>query len=166
MALRGLIPAFELIIIAGLLIPTLLVEHADAQQQIQLEALSDQGTFMVEMLWTPNEIGRDNTFSISFIEPETGLELEDMEYNIIVYEEDNILKLRRVDQTATQQRFSFEEPGSYTIRIDDIDGLGESVNFPIQVTPEFPAGMIGVMVALMATAVIIGRRNSNNLFRF
>jgi hypothetical protein len=142
------------------------VEHADAQQQIQLEALSDQGTFMVEMMWTSNEIGRDNTFSISFIEPETGLELEDMEYNFLVYEETSILKLQRLDQTATQQRFVFEEPGSYTIRIDDIDGLGESATFPIQVTPEFPAGMIALVAALMGAAIIIGSRDRYNLFRF
>jgi hypothetical protein len=71
-----------------------------------------------------------------------------------------------VDQTATEQRFSFEQAGSYTIRIDDIDGLGEGASFPIQVTPEFPAGIIGAVAGLMGAIAILARRNSNNLFRF
>jgi hypothetical protein len=154
------------LVIASVLISTLSIGQAAAQQRISLEALSDQGTFIVEIIWTPADIGRDNTFSIRFIEPETSAEIEEMEYNIIVYEASGSQQLRRVDQTASEQRFSFEEPGSYTIRIDDIDGLGESASFPIQVTPEFPAGVLGVVAGLIGAIAILARRNSNNLFRF
>lgn len=153
------------LIIASALVPALLGQAA-AQEQISLEALSDQGTFIVEIIWIPDDIGRDNTFSISFIESVTSTQMEEMKYNIIVYDEDGSQQLRRVDQTASEQRFSFEEPGSYTIRIDDIDGLGESASFPIQVTPEFPAGMLGVVAGLMGAIAVLAHRNSNNLFRF
>ncbi|HEY7735068.1 MAG TPA: hypothetical protein VIB07_09775 [Nitrososphaera sp.] len=166
MSLRCLFLALMTPIIASAVIFTLSMGQAAAQQQISLEALSDQGTFIVEMTWTPDDIGHDNTFSIRFIEPETSAELEDMEYDIMVYEESGSQELRRVDQTASEQRFSFEEPGSYTIRIDDIDGLGEGASFPIQVTPEFPAGVLGVVAGLMGAIAILARRNSNNLFRF
>ncbi len=154
------------LIITSVLISTLPIGHADAQEQIQLEALSDQGTFIVEIIWTPDDIGRDNAFSIRFIEPETSTEMLDMEYSIIVYEESGSQQLRRVGQTASEQRFSFEEPGSYTIRIDNIDGLGEGASFPIQVTPEFPASILGVVAGVMGVMAILARRNSNNLFRF
>jgi hypothetical protein len=154
------------IIIAGALISTLSIAQAAAQQQISLEALSDQGTFIVEIIWTPDDIGRDNTFEIRFIEPETSTEIEEMEYDIMVYEESGSQQLRRVDQTTSEQRLSFEEPGSYTLRIDDIEGLGESASFPIQVTPEFPVGVLGVLAGLIGAIAILARRNSNNLFRF
>jgi hypothetical protein len=142
------------------------IGQAAAQQLISLEALTDQGTFVVEMTWTPDDIGRDNTFSIRFIEQETGMEMEAMKYNIIVYGEDGSQQLRRVDQTATEQRFSFKEPGSYTIKIDDIEGLGEGASFPIQVTPEFSAGMLVVVTGLICAIAILASRNSNSLFRF
>jgi hypothetical protein len=155
-----------ILITASVLISILPAGHTAAQQQIQLETLTEEGTFIVEIIWTPDDIGRDNTFSIRFIEPETSTEMVDMKYNIIVYEESGSQQLRRVDQTATEQRFSFEQAGSYTIRIDDIDGLGEGASFPIQVTPEFPAGIIGAVAGLMGAIAILARRNSNNLFRF
>ncbi len=166
MSPRFLLRASISFITTSALISTLSIGQVVAQQQITLEALSDQGTFIVRMIWITDDIGRDNTFSIRFIEPETSTEMEDMEYNVIVYEESGSQQLRRVDQTASEQRFSFEEPGSYTIRIDDIDGLGEGASFPIQVTPEFPAGILGVVAGVMGAIAILGRRNSNNLFRF
>ncbi len=166
MSSRFLMLGLLTLVIASALISTLLIERAVAQQQISLEALSDQGTFIVEIIWTPDDIGRDNTFFIRFLEAVTSTEMVDMEYDIIVYEESGSQQLRRVDQTASEQRLSFEEPGSYTIKIDDIDGLGESASFPIQVTPEFPAGMLGVIAGLIGAIAFLARRNSNNLFRF
>jgi hypothetical protein len=166
MSFRFLLGASTILIMATVLTSILPVGHAAAQQQIRLEALTEEGTFIVEIMWTPDDIGRDNTFSIRFIEPETSSEMEEMRYNIIVYEESGSQQLRRMDQTASEQRFSFEEAGSYTIRIDDIDGLGEGASFPIRVTPEFPPGIIGAVAGLMGAIAILARRNSNNLFRF
>jgi hypothetical protein len=114
----------------GMTTPLLLLaaQTASAQQQqpppIMLEALSDQGTFRVEMAWTPADIGAGNTFSIRFIEPETNIELEDIRYDILLSRGDNtVQQLRKVDQTSLQQKFRFEEPGTYRIMINDIDGL-------------------------------------------
>ena len=91
----------------------LAAQTASAQQQppIMLEALSDQGTFRVEVAWTPADIGADNTFGIRFIEPETNIELEDIRYDILLFRgDDTVQQLRRVDQTSLQQKFRFEEP--------------------------------------------------------
>jgi hypothetical protein len=154
----------------------LAAQTASAQQQqqqpppIMLEALSNQGTFRVEMAWTPADIGADNTFGIRFIEPETNIELEDIRYDILLSSGDNIVQqLRRVDQTSLQQKFRFEEPGTYRIMINDIDGLDETVTIPIEVTPEFPAGAAALTAATTIGAAILffsAKRNSNNnLFR-
>jgi len=137
--------------------------QAAAQEQIVLEAASDQGTFTVEIMWTPDDIGNANAFDIRFIEPETGEEIEDVTYDVSIYRGDDREVLRR-DQTATRQEFTFDEPGSYTIMIDDIEGLGERVEIPIQVTPEFPAGVLALVAVAFGIVAIIARRNSKNLF--
>lgn len=129
-----------------------------------LEASSDEGTFTVEITWTAAEIGSSHVFDIRFIEPETGEEIEDVLYDFSIYDGEDREVLRR-DQTATRQEFTFEETGSYEIRIDDIEGLGEGVAVPIQVTPEFPVGVFVLVAAAFGIAVTVVRRNSNNLFR-
>jgi hypothetical protein len=169
------------LVLAALGMTTLLLllaaQTASAQQQqqqqpppIMLEALSDQGTFRVEMAWTPADIGADNTFGIRFIEPETNIELEDIRYDILLSRGDNtVQQLRRVDQASLQQKFRFEEPGTYRIMINDIDGLDETVTIPIEVTPEFPAGAAALTAATTIGAAILffsaKRSNNNNLFR-
>jgi hypothetical protein len=153
--------------------PLLAAQTASAQQQqpppIMLEAMSDQGTFRVEVVWTPADIGVDNTFGIRFIEPETNIELEDIRYDILLFRgDDTVQQLRRVDQASLQQKFRFEEPGTYRIMINDIDRLDETVTIPIEVTPEFPAGAAALAAAMTISAAILffaARRNSNNLFR-
>lgn len=137
---------------------------AAAQEQIVLEAASDQGTFIVEITWTPGDIGSANAFDMRFIEPETGIEIEDVVYDFSVYSGGDREVLRR-DQSVTLQEFTFDEQGPYEIRIDDIEDLGEGVEIPIQVTPEFPLGALALAAAALGAAVLFARRNSNNLFR-
>jgi hypothetical protein len=162
-----------LLVLAALGLTTTLLlaaQTASAQRQqpppIMLEALSDQGTFRVEVAWTSADIGADNTFGIHFIEPETNIELEDIRYDILLFSGDNtVQQLRRIDQTSLQQKFRFEEPGTYRIMINDIDGLDESVTIPIKVTPEFPAGAAGLTAATTIGSAILffaAKRNSNN----
>lgn len=129
-----------------------------------LEASSDEGTFTVEITWTAAEIGSAHAFDIRFIEPETREEIEDVLYDFSIYDGEEREVLRR-DQTATRQEFTFEETGSYEIRIGDIEGLGESVAVPIQVTPEFHAGVFVLTAVILGATVFAIRHNSNNLFR-
>lgn len=137
--------------------------QASAQEQIVLEAASDQGTFTVEITWTPDDIGSSHVFDIRFVEPETGEELEDIRYDFSIYSGDNREELRR-DQKAARQEFTFDDQGSYEIRIDDIDDLSEGAAIPIQVTPEFPLGVLALAAAIFGVTVLVARRNSNNLF--
>ena len=139
-------------------------QAAAAQEQIALEATSDQGTFLVKITWTPDEIGSANAFDIRFVDPETGEEIEDVMYDFSIYSGGSREVLRR-DQTAARQEFAFDGPGSYEIRIDDIEGLGERVAIPMQVTPEFPLGLLALAAASLGAAIVIARRYSNNLFR-
>lgn len=110
---------------------------AFAQEQIMLEEASDQGTFTVQIDWTTADIGVENALEIHFIEPETGKEVEDMIYEFSIMQDDTMLFIRP-DQTSNVQEVTFSEPGSYTILVNNIDGLGENAIFPVQVIPEFP----------------------------
>jgi hypothetical protein len=149
-----------------LLSSVLVFQPTSAQEQIRLEAVSDQGTFKVEIMWTSNDIGTANEFELHFIDPDTGSEIEDAMYDISIYR-DARPEIQRFDQTSTFQEFFFEEVGSYEIRIDNIEDLGERAIIPIQVTPEF---QLKVFVFAAAAALSIGvlsarASNGNNLFR-
>ncbi|MDW0140594.1 MAG: hypothetical protein QOK66_03485, partial [Nitrososphaeraceae archaeon] len=100
-----------------------------AQEQIRLEAVTDQGTFRVEIMWISNDIGSANMFEIHFVDPDTGSEIEDIKYDISIYRDDKP-EIQRLDQTSIFQEFFFEEMGSYEMRIDDIEGLGERAIVP------------------------------------
>ncbi len=136
-----------------------------AQEQIRLEAFSDQGTFKVEIIWTSNDIGSANEFEIHFVDPDSGSEIEDVKYDISIYR-DASPEIQRLDQTSIFQEFFFEEVGSYEIRIDDIEDLGERAIIPIQVTPEFQLNVL-VPAAVALSIVVLAARatNGNNLFR-
>lgn len=148
----------------GLLASLLAADQASAQEQIVLEASSDQKTFTVEITWTPDDIGSANKFDMRFIEPETGEEIEDVMYDFSIYKGGDREVVRR-DQTATRQEFAFDEAGSYEVRIDDIEGLGERVAIPIQVTPEFPISGLALAATALGWTTLIARHNSKNLFR-
>jgi hypothetical protein len=137
-----------------------------AQEQIRLEAVSDQGTFKVEIMWRSNDIGSANMFEIHFVDPDTGSEIEDIKYDISIYR-DARPEIQRLDQTSIFQEFFFEEVGSYEIRIDDIEDLGEGATVPIQVTPEFQLEVFVFAAATLGIAVLViaARSDNNNLFR-
>ena len=138
-----------------------------AQEQIRLEAITDQGTFKVEIMWISNDIGSSNKFEIHFVDPDTGSEIEDIKYDISIYRNDKP-EIQRLDQTSIFQEFIFERVGSYEMRIDDIEGLGERAIVPIQVTPEFQLKVFvlpAAVVVVLSIAMLAARANSNNLFR-
>jgi hypothetical protein len=135
-----------------------------AQEQIRLEALTDQGTFKVQIMWTSNELGSANVFEVHFIDPDTGIEIEDVKYDISIYKEDK-LEVQRLDQVLMFQEFFFEDLGSYEIRIDDVEDLGERTTIPIQVTPEFGLDKILLTAATLGAVLVIAVRSNNNLFR-
>jgi hypothetical protein len=135
------------------------------EEQIRLEAVSNQGTLKIEITWTSNDIGSPNKFEIHFVDPDTGSEIEDIKYDISIYRGASP-EIRRLNQTSIFQEFFFEEVGSYEIRIDDIEDLGERAIIPIQVTPEFQLKLFVFTATALSIGVLAARAsNGNNLFR-
>lgn len=135
---------------------------AYAQEQTSLEVPTEDETFLIEVMWTANDLEGDHIFGLTFVEPETDSELEDIQYDFVVLDGDGDQTLKRVDQVSNEQRVRFDEVGAYTIVIEDIEGLGEDASFSIEVTPEFPLGAL-IPVAIGTVLVILAVR-SKSLF--
>jgi plastocyanin len=123
---------------------------------MMLEGTSTSGDFMVQVDWTSNEIGKENTFNLKFFDAE-GNELSDVTYSIMLFKGDQHLnESHREDQTAAQQKYTFDGQGSYTLRIENINGSGteDGIDIPMQVTPEFP--ILAALVLATAIAGIVG----------
>jgi hypothetical protein len=164
--LRNIVCIVIIILTFALLASILALLPVEAQGQIRLEAVSEQGTFRVEIFWISNPIGSPNTFEIHFIDPDTGSEIEDIKYDISIYGNNSTQEFRRLDQVSTVQQISFEEQGSYEIKIDDIDDLGEGVTIPIKVTSEFQHEVFIFAAAAVGLALVATLKPiSKDLFR-
>lgn len=137
---------------------------ASAEEHILLETVTDQGTFKVKVIWTPNTIRGENMFEIHFIDPDTGSEIEYIKYDISVYRDDKV-EVQRLDQVSMFQEFFFEDEGSYVIRIEDIDDLGERATIPIQVTPEFGLDVFILSASALGIGMFAAWIYGKNLFR-
>ena len=155
--------AAALLLLVPFLQPALAqANNHDDTDPVALESKSDQGTFLVRMNWTQQtDLGADNTFKLKFIEPETGKELEDITYDFVVLSADGREELNRKSQSAGTQTVAFSAEGPYVIRIANIDGLGEGVDFNLRVTPEFAP--IVIATAGVALATFFGAKHRKEL---
>jgi hypothetical protein len=115
------------------------------------------------------------TFKVSFLNPGTDQIHEHQDYDFIIKQgEEQIFSaaqqlnqnlLHNAEGTITVP-FNFSDKGSYTVEIQLL-GLGfppvpitpENAVFPVEVTPEFPAGIAGIAVAaVMSSAILLSRR--------
>jgi hypothetical protein len=117
----------------------------------------NQGIFNAQITWTPNDIGKENTFNIKFINTSSGGELQDIKYDIMFFEDGNHLaETHRADQRNNTQKYVFPEEGFYSLKIDNIGNTTASIDLPIHVVPEFGnaalttsslmAGMLGILL--------------------
>jgi hypothetical protein len=115
------------------------------------------GLFNAQITWTPNDIGRENTFDIKFINSSSGDELQDIKYDIMIFDNGNHLaESHRADQRNSTQKYVFPEEGFYSLKIDNIGNTTASIDLPIHVVPEFGnstwattslmAGMLGILL--------------------
>jgi hypothetical protein len=63
------------------------------------------------------------------------------------------------------QEFFFEDEGSYVIRIEDIEDLGERATIPIQVTPEFGLDVFVLSASALGIGMFAAWIYGKNLFR-
>src|SRR5579875_541990 len=136
--------------------------------------------FRVDINWFSANIGSNNTFSLRVWNASSGQEVyNNLTVDFVITQAQNsngsqsqsqesqlvdshLTKPMRPADSATYtygMDYAFSQPGSYMIKIENINNSGESITFPVQVTPEFPYGMIGAIASVsMAIIIVIARK--------
>ncbi len=112
-------------------------------------------------------------FHVGFIDPATGQPHQHQDYDFVILQGDSEV-FRASEQTGQQVLhnvegtltvpYTFQQTGDYTVRVE-LHGLGlppipiapEQADFSITVVPEFPAGAVGAVAAVMAGAIAAAR---------
>ena len=123
---------------------------------------------MLEQTWNASAEAK---FKVTFLNPNTTQVHEHQDYDFRIRQGDNELfsAARQVNQPLIHNAegtifvpYKFEQQGDFTIELY-LAGTGigptlipteESALFPVHVTPEFPAGMIGMVAALVVGTTI------------
>jgi len=123
----------------------------------QMMATSSDGSVMILLSWIPATIEpfTPTTFTLNFIDAETKQPMKNVPYDFVLIKDGNEI-LKRTGQQSTMdvgtEQFTFTESqtGSVTLRLDNIGNTNESVEFSINVVPEFPN-----VLTIMAGAVTV-----------
>lgn len=120
----------------------------------------NQSSFKAQISWIPNAIGSENTFGIRFLNSSSGEELQNIVYDVMLFNEGNHLsESHRSNQHAASQKYVFSEPGFYTLKIDNIGNTTSSIDLPMQVVPEFSseASAMILVAGLLAALLLMAR---------
>ena len=120
----------------------------------------NQSSFKAQISWIPNSIGSENTFGIRFLNSSSGEELQNIVYDVMLFNEGNHLsESHRSNQHAASQKYVFSEPGFYTLKIDNIGNTSSSIDLPMQVVPEFSseASAMILLGGLLAILLLMAR---------
>jgi hypothetical protein len=120
----------------------------------------NQSSFKAQISWIPNAIGSENTFGIRFLNFSSGEELQNIVYDVMLFNEGNHLsESHRSNQQAASQKYVFSEPGFYTLKIDNIGNTSSSIDLPMQVVPEFSSEASAMILVggLLAILLLIAR---------
>ena len=116
----------------------------------------NQSSFKAQIAWISNAIGSENTFALKFLNTSSGEEIQNITYDIMLFNEGNHLsESHRSNQQAASQKYIFPEPGLYTLKIDNIGNTTARIDLPIQVVPEFAgAGLTTTIIAGLLVFVL------------
>jgi hypothetical protein len=120
----------------------------------------NQTSFRAQISWIPNTIGSENTFGIRFLNSSSGEELQNVVYDVMLFNEGNHLsESHRSNQHAASQKYIFSEPGFYTLKFDNIGNTSSSIDLPMQVVPEFSSEASAMILVggLLAILLLIAR---------
>jgi len=130
----------------------------------QMMAMSNKGSIHAMLSWSPAMIEPDKTtsFTFNFMDMLTGNQLRDVTYDFVLLKDGQEI-IRRQGQTlagvgSEQFTFAGSQAGSVTLRLENINNSGESVEFSINVVPEFPINILLLLMTATLGAVIIASR--------
>ena len=134
----------------------------------QMMAMSSKGSIRAMLSWSPNTIEPDKTtsFTFNFMDMRSNAPVMDATYDFVLVKDGQEIA-RRQGQTIAgvgSEQFTFTEGGSVTLRLENLNNTGESLDFNIQVVPEFPVSILVLLMAATFGAVILASRH--NIVRY
>ena len=107
----------------------------EAAAVVMLEGTSKYGKYKVQLNWTADNTGKENVFTINFIDAKTDKELPGVTYFIMLFKGETSLLdgTIRKNQTSSQQTYIIKDEGIYNLRISSIDDSREKIDFLIQI---------------------------------
>ena len=136
---------FELIVLEG-------------EQQMPLMQTTPSGAYTVELSWEPMVIEPEMPIQFTqAIKDAEGNAIEQAEYEVVIMDAEGN-EIYRESIVASDgigsHEVTFSEAGSYTVAITYND---ETVEFNIQVVPEFPIGVIIALASIVAIVIAMTR---------
>jgi hypothetical protein len=107
---------------------------------ITLGGMSTEGSVAVTVNWTTADIGQPNTFTFQFFDPDMQ-PIQQPIYSIeLLQNNQTVPGTLRQEQTSPVQEYTFNQTGSYTLRIHDMQDrrATDVINIPLQVNATTP----------------------------
>jgi hypothetical protein len=137
---------------------------------IRLQSTTPDGTkgnYNVDLTWVPENLQPGEAEFIITIYDQNLQPVPNAQYDFVLVQ--NGQEIQRKSHIASAGG-SFEDvtffegnKGPMTLKIENINQSGESVDIPITVTPEFPLGWLIVMVVVFSSVVIISRTKTGQI---
>ena len=127
----------------------------------QLSAFTRNGDFQVDMTWEPETILPDQKtkFIFTIRDANTGETIRNSNYDFIIMQDNNQLYkssgVARVGGDFQEFTFSEEQGGTAVVKLENIRGTDQSVEFAFVVAPEF--GAILVLAVSIVSLVVLSR---------
>jgi hypothetical protein len=122
-----------------------------------------EGNYLVDITWfsSPLQIYEQSEFILTIYDKETLLPVYDAKYDfVLVTDSQEIFRksgLASAGGSFENYRFAEKDLGSATLRIENINNSGEFVELPINVTPEFPLGVILILPVFLFGIILFCR---------
>lgn len=143
----------------------LIVTEGMQEFQPMIEGLTDGDSVNVQIAWTPVEIEPDMPveFKLRLLDTATGEPINDGIFDFMLIREGIHITHRSLQKTTdgfSTQSFTFSpaQTGSVTLRLENVDNRGEAVEFSINIVPEFPVALVGVLMAITFAGAIFAAR--------
>lgn len=137
-------------------------------RQTSLKSNGDTGNYFVDITWfsSPLQLYEQSEFILTIYDKETLLPVSNAEYDFVLVNADKEEIFRKSGLASAggsfeNYRFAEKDLGSTMLRIENINNSDEFVELPINVTPEFPLGVILILPLSLFGIVLFSRLRNN-----
>ncbi len=137
-------------------------------RQTSLKSNGDAGSYVVDITWfsSPLQLYEQSEFILTIYDKETLLPVYDAKYDFVLVNADNEEIFRKSGFASAggsfeNYRFAEKDLGSIALRIENINNSSEFIELPINVTPEFPLGVVLILPVFLFGIVLFSRFKNN-----